>query len=375
MFETIEGKVRTGTRLADEEAYWCLTDQADIWRLGKLAHTSRCRKNPPDRVTYQVDRNINYTNICNAACRFCAFYRSPDPVSSKSDTDSPDPDESKEGWTLTVEEIIRKVQETIDEGGDGILLQGGHNPEIPFEYYIDVLKAIRARFPSIHIHAFSPPEILFYSRQFSMPEDDVIRRLINAGLDSIPGGGAEIFSEKIRKFIAPAKCTGDQWLNTMHLAHSLELKTTATMVIGFGESIEDRLDHLLRLRDLQDETSGFTSFIPWTFQPKNTLLESEVEQRGEAGGMDYLRLQASARLILDNFPHIQVSWVTQGLRLGSLALRFGADDFSSVMMEENVVASAGAGFRTNEEEMRSIIEAAGFKPVKRLSLYQNIVHA
>jgi cyclic dehypoxanthinyl futalosine synthase len=315
MFKTIEEKVRTATPLTDEEAYWCLTVQADNWRLGKLAHMVRCRKNPPDRVTYQVDRNINYTNICNAACRFCAFYRSPNPVSSKSDTDSPDPDESKKGWTLTVEEIIKKVQETIDEGGDGILLQGGHNPEIPFEYYIDVLKAIRARFPSIHIHAFSPPEIFFYSRQFSMPEDDVIRKLINAGLDSIPGGGAEIFSEKIRKFIAPAKCTGDQWLNTMHLAHSLELKTTATMVIGFGESIEDRLDHLLRLRDLQDETSGFTSFIPWTFQPKNTLLESEVEQRGEADGMDYLRLQASARLILDNFPHIQVSWVTQGLRL------------------------------------------------------------
>lgn len=375
MFETIEEKVRTGTRLTDEEAYWCLTDEADIWQLGKLAHTVRCRKNPPDRVTYQVDRNINYTNICNAACRFCAFYRSPKSVSSKSDTDSPDPDESKEGWTLTVEEIIRKVQETFDDGGDGILLQGGHNKEIPFKYYIDVLKAIRARFPSIHIHAFSPPEILFYSRQFSIPEDDVIRKLINAGLDSIPGGGAEIFSEKIRKFIAPGKCTGDQWLKTMRLAHSLGLKTTATMVIGFGESIEDRLDHLLRLRDLQDETSGFTSFIPWTFQPKNTRLETEVERRGEAGGIDYLRLQASARLILDNFPHIQVSWVTQGLRLGSLALRFGADDFSSVMMEENVVASAGAGFRTNEEEMRSIIGAAGFKPVKRLSLYQNIVHA
>ncbi len=375
MFETIEEKVRTGTRLTDEEAYWCLTDEADIWQLGKLAHMVRSIKNPPDRVTYQVDRNINYTNICNAACRFCAFYRSPKSVSSKSEPDSPDPGESKYGWTLTVEEIIRKVQETIDEGGDGILLQGGHNPEIPFEYYIDVLKAIRARFPSIHIHAFSPPEILFYSRKFSIPEDDVIRRLINAGLDSIPGGGAEIFSEKIRKFIAPAKCTGDQWLNTMRLAHSLELKTTATMVIGFGESVEDRLDHLLRLRDLQDETSGFTSFIPWTFQPKNTRLETEVERRGEAGGMDYLRLQASARLILDNFPHIQVSWVTQGLRLGSLALRFGADDFSSVMMEENVVASAGAGFRTNEEEMRSIIGAAGFKPVKRLSLYQNIIHA
>lgn len=375
MFETIEEKVRTGTRLKDEEAYWCLTDEADIWQLGKLAHMVRCMKNPPDRVTYQVDRNINYTNICNAACRFCAFYRSPKSVSSKSDADSPDPNESKNGWTLTVEEIIRKVQETIDDGGDGILLQGGHNREIPFEYYIDVLKAIRARFPSIHIHAFSPPEILFYSRQFSISEDDVIRRLMNAGLDSIPGGGAEIFSEKIRKFIAPAKCTGDQWLNTMRLAHSLGLKTTATMVIGFGESIEDRLDHLVRLRDLQDETSGFTSFIPWTFQPKNTRLETEVERRGEAGGIDYLRLQASARLILDNFQHIQVSWVTQGLRLGSLALRFGADDFSSVMMEENVVASAGAGFRTNEEEMRSIIGAAGFKPVKRLSLYQNIIHA
>jgi cyclic dehypoxanthinyl futalosine synthase len=375
MYKYIEKKIRDGTRLSIEEAAWCLSKGTDIWQLGGLAHRMRCLKNPPDRVTYQVDRNINYTNICRSGCRFCAFHVPHESIQSgkslKAALENPD----KKGWTLSVEEILRKVKETIDNGGDGILLQGGLNPDLPFDYYENVLKAIRARYLAIHIHAFSPPEILFFSRKFSIPVEDVLRRLIKAGLDSIPGGGAEIFSESIRSLIAPGKCTGDQWLDTMRRAHRLGLKTTATMVIGFGETVSDRLDHLFKLRDLQDETGGFTAFIAWTFQPKNTKLENEIKQKGEAWGIDYLRIQASARLILDNFQHIQVSWVTQGMRLGSLALRFGADDFSSMMMEENVVASTGAGFSTNEIEMREIIETAGFRPVKRLSLYQNILHA
>lgn len=374
MYKSIEEKVRDGVRLSSEEAWWCLSKESDIWVIGSLAHRMRCLINPPDRVTYQVDRNINYSNICSSGCRFCAFYCPPE-SSGDGKTETEKDNKARKGWTLTVGEILAKVKEAIDNGGDGILLQGGHNPYLPFDYYIDILKAIRARYPATHIHAFSPPEILFFSRKFSMPVEDVLRRLVKAGLDSIPGGGAEIFSESVRALIAPGKCTGEQWLKFMRAAHKFGLKTTATMVIGFGETASERLDHLLKLRDLQDETGGFTAFVLWTFQPKNTKMENEIRQKGEAGGLDYLRVQAAARLILDNFQHIQVSWVTQGLRLGSLALRFGADDFSSVMMEENVVASADAGFRTNESEMRRIIKTAGFRPVKRLSLYQNILHA
>ena len=354
---------------------WCLLKETDVWQLGSLAHRMRCVKNPPDRVTYQVDRNINYTNICMSGCRFCAFHAAPEYPSIEKSVKPENEKADKKGWTLSVDEILTKVKEMIDLGGDGILLQGGLNPDLPFDYYLNILKAIRARYPSIHIHAFSPPEILFFARKFSMPVEDVLRRLIKAGLDSIPGGGAEIFSESIRSLIAPGKCTGEKWLDFMRRAHKLGLRTTATMVIGFGETASDRIDHLLKLRDLQDETGGFTAFVLWTFQPKNTKLENEIKQKGEALGIEYLRTQAAARLILDNFQHIQVSWMTQGMRLGSLALRFGADDFSSVMIEENVVASTGAGFRTNEVEMRRIIEAAGFRPVKRLSLYQNILHA
>ena len=355
MHDALENRIGACDRLTPDEARWCL-DEADIWDLGRWAHSVRCRLHPSDRVTYQVDRNINYTNGCVSGCRFCAYYRKPG-----------DP----ESWTLSIQEILDKVAETLATGGTGILLQGGHNPEIPFEYYTDLLKAIRARYPTIHLHAFSPPEIVAFARFYSMDFEDVLDALIDAGLDSLPGGGAEILSEPTRKRIAPGKCSSEEWLDVMHTCHDMGLKTTATMVIGFGESVDERLKHLLSLRDLQDETGGFTAFIPWTFQPKNT----QMEDMTPAGGLDYLRIQAAARIILDNISHQQVSWVTQGLRLGSVALRFGADDFSSVMMEEQVVSAAGAGFRTNETEMRKIIEASGFRPVKRLTLYQNILHA
>ncbi len=357
MLEEISIKVRNNSRLTGKEGLFCLSDESDIWTIGSFAHQFRCRIHPPDRVTYQVDRNINYTNICTTGCRFCAFSRPPG---------------HPEGWTLTAEEVLEKIGETLNENGTGILLQGGHNPDIPFDYHIELLKAIRARFPTIHIHAYSPPEIYEFSKLTGMQVPEVLGKLIDAGLDSLPGGGAEILSEPTRSRISPKKCSGDVWIDIMRTAHELGIKTTATMVIGFGETIEERLEHLIKIRDLQDETGGFTAFIPWTFQPSNTSLESECTP---LGGIDYLRIQAAARLILDNVPHHQVSWVTQGLRPGSVALRFGADDYSSIMMEELVVRSAGAGFRTNENEMRKIIEASGFKPVKRLTLYQNILHA
>ncbi len=357
MLDVIAGKSGVCDRLDFDEAKYCLSGNSDIWRLGRLADEYRNRLHPPERVTYQVDRNINYTNICTSGCRFCAFSRPPG---------------HPEGWTLSVDELIPKVKENLELGGTGILLQGGHNPDLSISYYIDMLRAIKARFPTIHIHAFSPPEIVAFSKFFSVSTEDVLFRFIEAGLDSLPGGGAEILVEPTRSRIAPGKCTGEEWLDVMRTAHRLGLKTTATMVIGFGECIDERAQHLLKLRELQDETGGFTAFIPWTFQQSKTAMENEVEP---LGGLDYLRIQASARLILDNIAHHQVSWVTQGLRLGAVALKFGADDFSSIMIEENVVSSTGAGFTTNEVEMCRIIQASGYNPVKRLTLYQNILHA
>jgi len=358
MHDTIANKLLDRERLTDKEALWCLSDKSDIWNIGRLAHQARLDLHPAHRVTYQVDRNINYTNICVAGCRFCAFSRRPD---------------QEDGWVLSTADIIEKVGEAVQNGGTGILLQGGHNPALPFQYYIEIISAVRARYPEIHIHAFSPSEIHVFSKMHAMDIETVLTKLISAGLDSLPGGGAEILVDPTRSKIAPGKCNGAEWIGVMRTAHNLGLKTTATMVIGFGETTEERLEHLKLLRGLQDETGGFTAFIPWTFQTANTDLESEFPYGG-VGGLEYLRIQAAARLILDNISHHQVSWVTQGLRLGSLALNFGADDFSSVMMEEQVVASTGVGFKTDERQMRRIIERAGFRPYKRLTLYQNIFH-
>jgi cyclic dehypoxanthinyl futalosine synthase len=356
MRESVDNAVNNGLRLNEEQSLWCLTD-ADLWDLGRWAHMVRCRMHPPDRVTYQIDRNINYTNVCVSRCLFCAFSRSPDDSGA---------------YTLSIDEILDKVREAEEIGSTGILLQGGINPRLRFAYYLDMLRAIRARFPLIHIHAFSPPEIFAFSRLFKIPAKVIVAKLIDAGLDSLPGGGAEILVDSVRKRISPAKCSAREWLDVMRKCHGLGLRTTATMVIGFGETPQERLAHLLAIRTLQDETAGFTAFIPWTFQPENTKLVGKVAL---VGGVEYLRLQAAARLILDNVPHHQVSWLTQGLSLGSTALYFGADDFSSIMIEENVVRLAGVKNRTNEKQVRQLIKSAGFKPVKRLTLYQNILHA
>jgi cyclic dehypoxanthinyl futalosine synthase len=355
MRESVDYKVCNNERLNRDEARWLLSD-ADLWDLGRWAHTVRCRQHPSNRVTYQIDRNINYTNVCISHCGFCAFHCPPG---------------HPEGYTLTVDQILNKVSETLAHGGTGILLQGGLNPEIPFGYYIDLLTAIRTNFPTIHVHAYSPPEIISFSRFFSMHPREVLRRLIEAGLDSIPGGGAEILAEPARSRVSKLKCSGKEWLEIMRMCHEMGLKTSATMVIGLGETIHERLEHLFLLRDLQDQTNGFTAFIPWTFQPGNTRMTGQVEP---VGGIEYLRLQAAARLILDNISHHQVSVLTQGIRLGTFALYFGADDFSSVMLEENVVAAAGTVVKRSESQTRHLIDASGFRPVKRLSLYQNILH-
>ncbi|HEX9746681.1 MAG TPA: cyclic dehypoxanthinyl futalosine synthase [bacterium] len=355
MRNEIEEKIYSGERLSDEESLWCIVD-ADLWDLGRWAHQIRNRLHPEHRVTYQVDRNINYTNVCNAGCKFCAFARAP---------------RQKGGWTLTIQEILKKVQQTVDRGGTGILMQGGHNPYLPLEYYTDLVSAIKENFPEIHIHAFSPSEIVAFSEFFEMTIEEVIKLFIDHGLDSIPGGGAEILTEPTRARIARGKADGEQWLNVMRIAHNLGLRTTATMVIGFGESNEERFGHLKLLRDLQDETGGFTAFIPWTFQPGNTVLEGKIKP---AGAYEYLRAQAYSRIILDNVEHHQTSWLTQSLKIASMALYFGADDFSSIMMEENVVSAAGSHYCTDEDEMMQVIRTAGFEPMKRLTLYQNIYH-
>ncbi|MGA7616318.1 MAG: cyclic dehypoxanthinyl futalosine synthase [Thermoanaerobaculia bacterium] len=343
-----------GERITEPEAVTLLRD-ADLLELGQAANAIRNRLNDPSVVTYIIDRNINYTNVCVYKCKFCAFYRKPG-----------DP----EGYLLSKDELRRKIQETVDLGGTGVLLQGGVHPELPLEYYTDLMSWMREEFPDVHRHAFSPPEILFISRFTKRPLREVISALIDAGLQSIPGGGAEILVDKVRlESLSYPKASTEGWLDVMRVGHELGLRTTATMMFGMGETVEDRVEHLRRIRDLQDETGGFTAFIAWTFQNENT----EMPDIPEESGYSYLRMQAVARIYLDNVRSIQSSWVTQGTRLGQLALKFGANDMGSIMIEENVVAAAGAKNRVTTEEMKQLIREAGYEPVQRLTLYQGYV--
>ena len=343
-------KAFDGGRLTFDEGL-LLLQEAPFLELGQAADAVRARRHPDGVATYIVDRNINYTNVCVASCTFCAFYRKPG-----------DP----EGYVLPMEDLLAKIRETVYLGGTGILLQGGHNPALPFAFYEDMLGSFKSASPQVHIHGFSPPEITFFSKLYKMPLEEVIGRLKAAGLGSIPGGGAEILSDEVRKDMARGKATVREWLDVMRTAHGLGLRTTATMMFGSIETPRDILIHLQHLRDLQDETGGFTAFIPWTFQPG----ESTPLQEATATGVDYLRVLAVSRIFLDNFDNIQASWVTQGLKMGQVALHFGANDMGSIMIEENVVASAGCRNATNEEELRRLIADAGFVPRKRRTLYE-----
>lgn len=322
-----------------------LWDHADVFTLGELAHAARLARHPEPVVTYIVDRNINYTNICACGCRFCAFFRPPG---------------HPEGYVISRDELAAKVAETVELGGYQILLQGGMHPDLGLEFYTGLLAFLRERFPEVAVHGFSPPEIAFLAQREGLSVADVLAALKNAGLASLPGGGAEILSDPIRSVVSPNKCTADAWIGVMAAAHALGLRTTATMVIGLGETIDHRLEHLSRIRALQDATGGFTAFIPWTFQPGHTQLSVP-----EASSVEYLRFLALSRLFLDNVPNIQASWVTQGPRIGQLALFFGANDFGSTMIEENVVAAAGVHFRLPEPELRRLITQAGLTPVRR----------
>lgn len=326
---------------------------ATLHDLGAAAMASRFRHVPQRQVSYIIDRNINYTNVCVYRCRFCAFYRRP------GDADA---------YLLPFEELARKVEETVAAGGTGILLQGGVHPELGIGFYEDLLRRLKTAFPAVHLHAFSAPEVWFIAKVERMPLSEVISRLRDAGLDSIPGGGAEVLEDETRKRIASrAKASTKQWIDVHQEAHRQGLRTTATMMFGVGEPIAARVEHLLQIRDLQDETGGFTAFIPWTFQDENTDLEGEVEP---SGGVDYLRTLAVSRLALDNVTHLQGSWVTQGSKIGQLSLWFGADDLGSIMLEENVVAAAGAHNTLTREEMERLIRDAGFAPRQRRTLYE-----
>jgi cyclic dehypoxanthinyl futalosine synthase len=344
--------VAAGGRLTPGEALQ-LYREAPTSLLGHLADRARQRRHPEGVVTYIIDRNVNYTNVCVARCKFCAFYR---PVGSA------------EGYTLGFDEIFRKIEETMALGGGQLLLQGGHNPDVPLEWYEDLFRQVKTRYPDFRLHALSPPEVIHISRLAQIPTADVIGRLIAAGLDSVPGGGAEILVDRVRKLLnCYSKATADEWLGVMREAHRAGLRTTATMMYGTVETDEERLDHLFRLRELQDETGGFTAFITWSYQPEHTELGG-----AEATGVDYLRTLAIARLVLDNFDNLQASWVTQGGKVGQLSLAYGANDMGSVMIEENVVRAAGAEYCMDEFEVVRNIESAGFIP-KRRNMHYDIL--
>lgn len=346
----IADKVRGAQRLNADEALE-LYRRAPTALLGSLADAVRARKHPEPVVTYIIDRNVNYTNVCVAKCTFCAFYR---------DVGSP------EGYVLGFDELFRKIDETIAVGGVQLLMQGGHNPDLPLVWYEDLFRAVKQRYPDFKLHALSPPEVIHLSRLSQLAVPEVIDRLIAAGLDSIPGGGAEILVDRVRKLLhCYGKATADEWLDVMRHAHRTGLRTTATMMYGTVETDQERLEHLLRLRELQDETGGFTAFITWSYQPDHTELAGS-----EATGIDYLRTLAIARIVLDNFDNLQASWVTQGGKVGQLSLAYGANDMGSVMIEENVVRAAGASYCMDELEIVRNIEDAGFAAKRRNMHYE-----
>ena len=348
--QPILDKTLAGERLTAEDCT-ALLESNDFVRIGLAADEIRMRKNPTDVVTYIIDRNINYTNVCNVVCTFCAFYRRP----GKPDT-----------YVHSIEEIEKRIDETIELGGTGVLMQGGLHPDFNIEWYEELLSTLHAKYPNFQLHCFSPPEIHNIHLISGLDYETIMARLKKAGLYSLPGGGGEILDDEVRKRVS-TKCTTDEWLDVMKAVHRVGLRSTATMMFGIGDSVAHRVRHLQRIRDLQDETGGFTAFIPWTFQRENTALGRRIKD--EPTGVDYLKMLAVSRLFLDNIDNFQSSWLTQGLKLGQVALRFGANDMGSIMIEENVVSAAGAHNRADEKMLRYLIREAGFTPQQRDILY------
>ena len=342
--------VAAGARLETADAVRLL-ESHDLASIGRAAHAVTQRLHPEPYRTYNIDRNINYTNICTAVCDFCAFYRGP---------------KHPEGYVLDREVLLKKIEETVAIGGDQILMQGGLHPTLTLEWYEELLRDIKTHFPDVNVHGFSPPEIYHLTKVAKRPLQEVLERLAAAGLGSLPGGGGEILVDRVRQAMTRGKVLTDDWLEVHRQWHALGGKSTATMMFGHIETLAERIEHLDRLRELQDETGGFTAFICWSFQPDNT----EMDEIPPAGSFEYLKTQAVARLYLDNFPNIQSSWVTQGREIGQLALLFGANDMGSLMLEENVVSAAGTVHHLTLEEMRSAISELGWIPRRRNVFYE-----
>ena len=363
---SILDKAVAGERLSFEDGV-ALLQSHDLTAIGRAADAVTRRLHPEPYRTYNIDRNINYSNVCAAVCDFCAFYR---PVGHS------------EAYVLTEEVLFQKIQETIDLGGDQILLQGGLHPQLTLEWYEDLLRSIKKTFPTVNVHGFSPPELYHFHKISKLPLDTVLKRLMEAGLGSLPGGGGEILVDRVRKQITRGKVLTDGWLEVNRVWHSLGGRSTCTMMFGHVETLEERIEHLERLRQVQDETGGFTAFICWTHQPPEHApwfgRDAEQGRKGgvdmstlpTAGAFEYLKTQAVARLYLDNIPNIQSSWVTQGEKIGQLALFFGANDMGSLMIEENVVAQAGTVFHLSLESIRRCISDAGYIPKQRNVFYQ-----
>ena len=354
MITEILDRALAGERISDAEALELL-ESKDLVAVGKAADQLRARRTDPDRITFIIDRNVNYTNVCVTDCDFCAFYRRPG--------------DRAEGYLLPKTVIYKKVEETLAIGGTGVLMQGGHHPDLGVDYYEDLFRSLKERYP-VHLHALSPPEVQHIARRSKLSIPATLTRLRDAGLDSIPGGGAEILVDRVRDVIAPKKTRTADWLNVMRHAHRLGMSTTATMMYGHVETLAERIEHMRRIRELQDETHGFRAFISWTFQPEGTRLAPLVEHHPTS--FEYLLTQAVSRIYLDNVDHIQSSWVTQGMKIGQVALEFGADDLGSVMIEENVVSAAGTTHRASTDDFVRAIKALGKTPVQRDTLYRDV---
>jgi cyclic dehypoxanthinyl futalosine synthase len=345
-----------GARISDEDAL-VLLESRELVAIGRAADELRARRTDPDRVTFIVDRNVNYTNVCYTDCDFCAFYRRPG--------------DRAEGYLLPKPVIFRKIEETLAIGGTGLLMQGGHHPDLGIDYYEDLFRSIKARY-RVHLHALSPPEVQHVARRSRLSIPETLTRLRDAGLDSLPGGGGEILVDRVRDIIAPKKTKADEWLGVMREAHRLGISTTATMMYGHVETLAERVEHMRRVRELQDETRGFRAFISWTFQNDGNRLAALVPAETMPTSFDYLLTQAVSRIYLDNVDHIQSSWVTQGMKIGQVALSFGADDLGSVMIEENVVSAAGTTHRATVDDFVRAIRALGKTPVQRDTLYREV---
>jgi len=349
MFEAIQHQLANGQSIDREQALFLLTE-ADLLQVGKLADEIRKQKHPHGRVTFVIDRNVNYSNVCESKCKFCAFYR------NAGDADA---------YLLDYDAIFAKVQELVDHQGTQLLMQGGLHPTLKIEWFEELFRQLKQRFPQVQIHSLSPAEVIHVAKLSGLSMPECLRRMQAAGLDSVPGGGAEVLVDDVRQEISPDKIGWRQWASVMEEAHRIGMRTTATMMFGSKEQPKDIVEHLFRVREIQEKTGGFTAFIPWTFQPDNTELGGET-----ASGIEYLKVLALSRIVLDNIENIQASWVTQGSRMAQVALFFGGNDLGGTMLEENVVAAAGCSFRMSHEEIVELARGGGFIPARRTTEYQ-----